>query len=543
MGLIINFFTSKIQKRASFFKKNLSLLRGYKKLRSHNLLHRISYTHDQLIKTPLIKTGEKFSYRFFGASSHQAAWVIQEYLFNKTINPSLNKCLITSFGKKNKKIIFPLPKPWRVKIKSIGWNLSENMSNLLWHAFLIKNLISGTIYILTMLKNGFLQRYKVDKNKKASFVYFDGMNIYTLPILKNKKCYDLISWYSKKPWREKKIDFIGHNLKKNSNKACNNYRLSFHDPLAPLSSIKKNTQLLCWGCWAVCFSLKEYLRGRWWNLLMLRPATESFIVKNQSICAKDYLFHNSNPRRPLWTYETEKKGAKATLYFYSTNNEFFKKNNGYRPPPSFWRSMNWTRYLVWNNSQKEFLKRTGVASKKIKVVGPIWFADSGEPLPELPKKTIAVFDIQPRRMLSYVQLGLPQEYYIPEIAIQFLYDIQETARQYGWTVAWKEKRRLRPCQQKEIDPKYNFFVNQLVKEKKIVSIPADTSPIRLIQKSPMVISAVFTSTGILAKHFNKKSYFYDPTKNILKNDRASHGVPLISGKTELQNVLSQAHIK
>ena len=47
--------------------------------------------------------------------------------------------------------------------------------------------------------------------------------------------------------------------------------------------------------------------------------------------AEEYMFH-SWTYRPLWTYEAERKGSRIILYLYSTNNEGFKTENGYRPP-------------------------------------------------------------------------------------------------------------------------------------------------------------------------------------------------------------------
>lgn len=47
----------------------------------------------------------------------------------------------------------------------------------------------------------------------------------------------------------------------------------------------------------------------------------------------------------------------------------------------------------------------------------------------------------------------------------------------------------------------------------------------------------FTSTALIAKELGKVSIYYDPTGLIQKDDRAAHGIPIISGKKELKNWL------
>jgi polysaccharide biosynthesis PFTS motif protein len=45
----------------------------------------------------------------------------------------------------------------------------------------------------------------------------------------------------------------------------------------------------------------------------------------------------------------------------------------------------------------------------------------------------------------------------------------------------------------------------------------------------------FTATALIAKAEGKKSIFYDSIGLIQKDDRAAHGIPVISGISELTN--------
>jgi hypothetical protein len=53
----------------------------------------------------------------------------------------------------------------------------------------------------------------------------------------------------------------------------------------------------------------------------------------------------------------------------------------------------------------------------------------------------------------------------------------------------------------------------------------------------------FTSTALVARNLGKPSYYYDPSGIIQKDDRAAHGIPVISGFAELQKILTMESAK
>ena len=269
---------------------------------------------------------------------------------------------------------------------------------------------------------------------------------------------------------------------------------------------------------------------------MFGPCVQAFIAKHQPTFAVDYLFPNSNSRKPLWLYEVEARGAQTTLYFYSTNCDSFKTKEDYQTAPAYYRNMNWKRYLVWDQEQADFVRRCVGSEAEVEIVGPIWNSESTAILPDLTSRTVVVFNILPRRKSIYVVLGDTLEYYTPAIAIKFLNDIHEVVVQNDWTMAWKEKRGLPQKIAKHIAKSYKSACRSLASCQNTLIIDPDLAAARLIKRSALVISMPFTSTALVARNLGKPSYYYDPSGIIQKNDRAAHGIPVISGVDELQEI-------
>ena len=104
--------------------------------------------------------------------------------------------------------------------------------------------------------------------------------------------------------------------------------------------------------------------------------------------------------------------------------------------------MSWPSYLIWDQQQKDFVRRAVGANSEIEVVGPIWFTSSNEKLPVFPSLSVVVFDVQPLTDLFYQSLAPHFDYYIPEIFNQFLTDIKELSDQLNITIIHKRKRQI-----------------------------------------------------------------------------------------------------
>ena len=84
------------------------------------------------------------------------------------------------------------------------------------------------------------------------------------------------------------------------------------------------------------------------------------------------------------------------------------------------------------------------------------------------------------------------------------------------------------------DKRYSSKVNQLIRESNYLEIDPRVDAMVVIQKTKACISLPFTSTALIAKQEGKPSVYYDPTGIIQKNDRAAHGIPVVSGINELR---------
>ena len=495
-------------------------------------------TQIALVEMPLGISKSKISRHLFGAATDKANEAIRDFLVIRVGMYSLNKSLLVSLGKKKDRIVHPLPEIWRGKIRSLGWKVSEIKSALMWQGFLFLCFgYGGFLLIKNLFLNISTSLCEIPKNPGKS-VYFAGLTRNNFPQRKSGDSYDIISWYLQWQGRETEIQAIGHNVKSSPDLSFKGVSVRFVDPLAPVKGVPKTLRLFLWGCVAAALCLFDMLRGHWWSPLMFGPCVQAFIAKHQPTFAIDYLFNNSNSRKPLWLYEAEANGAKSTFYFYSTNCDSFKTRDGYQSTPAYYRNMNWSRYLVWDQEQADFVRRCVGNQAKTEIVGAVWYADSSAILPNPTSRTVAVFNVRPRRKSIYVELGDSLEYYTPAVGIKFLNDIYEVAAKHDWTMAWKEKRGLPQKISKHIAKSYKSACRSLASCQNTLIIDPDLAAARLIERSALVISMPFTSTALVARDLGKPSYYYDPSGIIQKDDRAAHGIPIISGFDRLQEIFT-----
>jgi polysaccharide biosynthesis PFTS motif protein len=514
------------------------MLRGYIRLKRGSSLGRIMETQIALVEMPLGISKSKISRHLFGAATDKANEAIRDFLITRVGQYSLNKSLLESLGENKGQAIHPLPKIWRGKIRSLGWNVSEIRSALIWQGFLFLCFGHGGFLLTKNLLLGIKTSFRKIPDNPDRSVYFAGLTKKIFPQQEDGDSYDIISWYLQWQGKETEIQTIGHNVKDVPEFEVQGVNIRFSDPLAPLRGLVTNLWLFSWGFGAACICLLDWLRGRWWSPLMFAPCVQGFIAKQQPTFAVDYLFHNSGSSKPLWLYEVEARGAKSSFYFYSTNCDSFKTREGYQSTPAFYRNMNWSRYLVWDQEQAEFVRRCVGNEAKVEIVGPIWHSDSTAILPDLTSRTVAVFDVRPRRKSIYVELGDSLEYYTPAIGIKFLDDIHEVVVQHNWIMAWKGKRKLPQTQTRQIAKSYKSACERLALSPNMLVINPDISAARLIEESALVISMPFTSTALVARNLGKPSYYYDPSGIIQNDDRAAHEIPIISGFGELQEILA-----
>jgi polysaccharide biosynthesis PFTS motif protein len=225
---------------------------------------------------------------------------------------------------------------------------------------------------------------------------------------------------------------------------------------------------------------------------MLREVVVSQIHKRNNFCTEVFMFPLHEKRRRAWTYEAEKKGSKNKLYFYSTNIGSVSKSEKLVPKSYHFRKISWPEILVWDQHHKRALE-SSQAEGVIREVGPIWFSDADNEVPCFPKRTIALFDVTPRRISTYAWLGLRDEYYLSENINRFLDDILDVAEALKWQIAWKGKRNYKSIDHRSVPKNYLKRINKFVNNKRIISIQAGVSAIKLIEKCHLTISFPFSS--------------------------------------------------
>jgi len=522
------------------FKKNKLdsnirfVMKGYSFLRKMRRVGLIADLKHQLADIVFFNQKNLSSGSFYGCEVFDVNLVIQQYMMMNLGGLKFNKALLYCLGRKTK-FVYPMPKEWQDVADSNGILVDRMRCSLLWNGYLFLCWGFGIFWIIKKIFESLFIIVLKRKQNLGRYVYFSGLTEQNLPsINSNQKNYDIISWYSLWNGRAQHIDSFVHNVSKAKLRYLQGKPVvSIQNSTLGFFRIKELVQFVIWSIKNILFSFIGFIYGRWWYPLFLKEAAQAACVRFQDCedLARDYLFHNSGwIYRPLWTYEAEKKGSKILFFFYSTNCESFKTSLGYPLQENCWNLVNWSTYLVWDEYQANFIRRETKQKAAIQVVGPIWFSDKAVILPNISERAIAVFDVQPHRSSRYQILGAAQEYYIPDISKAFIEDIYSVLKEYDIKIIFKRKRNIG----KNAHPYYRTFLDRIAKNPSFVLIDSDISAIRVIEKCSAVISMPFTSTAILAKEMGKPSIYYDSKGIIQKDDRASHGTTVFSGKEELK---------
>lgn len=513
-------------------------MRGYRTLKEANKLERIKLIREELALTLIFKCKNLGSELIFGAGLNQRDLIIRQYLISMVVNLKLNESLLISIGSPKKKHIFLLPPEWLVVLKKQGFRISFFWSTVYWNYFLLKMIAYGLFKFCQVFVESAASLLFRENHKYGRYVFFINIEKNNLPLSeKSFNNYNVVTWYWEKFGKSKKLDRIAHSAKGTESSVLNGIQTEkFQSPLPPLESIYLVVKFFAWFIKALSLVFIDLFRGRWWSPLIFGESVlaAKARINSQDSFALEYLFHNSGPiYRPLWTYEAKKKGAEIFLYFYSTNNETFKKPEGYSLQANNWNLINWPNYLVWDNYQALFVEKFKQSKANISIVGKIWFSSSNDEIPLLSKRSVAVFDVQPVRDAFYSTLGLDFEYYIPLVCNQFITDISEVIQENDCVLVHKRKRKVGNI----VHYKYRNLLQKHEKSSHFITIDEDVSAQKVIDNCLAVISMPFTSTALMAKMSGKPSVFYDPYGLIQKDDRAAHGIRVICGPKELNDWL------
>lgn len=518
-------------------RKVRKIMRGYKLLKNRGELELIGSIKRDLTEN-ILKIENNFSKTIIGEGFSSGELIVRQYLLMRLCGLSLNCALLLSLIDGKSSLVYPIPAQWRVIVEKYNIKVANVRSEILWKIFIFIHLIYGVYKIIEnlIIKNN-------DKNSNI-YSYFHNLELGNTPtIINNIQSHDVISWYIKKYTADKNITEIIHNVNTSKTIIISGVKVKSQNQILPAISISNKFSYLLWGIKAIVISVIDYSCGYWCNVLLLNQAPlakRAQLAKDKTL-AIEYMFHNTGfLYRPLWTYEVEKKGSNVNMYFYSTNCEFFKNQNKYLPIPYGWKAMNWNRYIVWDEYQADFVRRAVGVVPSVDVVGPIWFVSNAEQLEVSIDTQVGVFDVAPYRNSRYFQLVDEIDYYIPSNAIKFLDNISEVVRNNGLNMLWKSKKGNI---KKYTHPKYLKYTKELLNEKHVKLINSEISISRIVEACAVVISMPYTSTALIAKGMGIPSIYYDPTRTLQQNDRASHGIPLICGLDHLKEWFSTQSFK
>lgn len=513
-------------------------MRGYRVLKQSGHLGRIALAQQALTEQSLALTGGHFSTFVMGNGAAFGEIITRQYLLVRVGGVNLNCALLLASAEKCGKVVFPLPKQWRNILVQQGFQVAHFRSALLWQLYACALLLYGVAKIGKIAIAGIGSRKCVEASPK-SYAYFAALGPGNLPPkANNSQSHDVVSWYLQWPGRKPDIEAVRHSVANSSPGTVDGIAvLPQCGPLPALTGWGATSSYVVWGLFATLVAALDCLRGRWWHALLLNQAALAAQARNlpASSLAREYLFHNSGWLiRPLWTYEAERRGSTITMYFYSTNCELFKRPEGY-PPVSFgYKAMNWPRYLVWDEYQADFVRRAAGEQADISVVGPIWFQGGAHEMPRIDKPGVAVFDVTPHRSSRYCVLGDDSEFFTPAVANLFLEHISSATGKYGLSMLWKRKRNIGRL----AHPHYRLLADRIAEQSHVILIEPDIAASRVIESSIAVISMPFTSTALIAREMGRPSVYYDPSGFIQRDDRAAHGIPVLSGIEELEAWIS-----
>lgn len=522
-------------------------IRGYARLKKAKVFQVVRDINVALADVEFVAPKSLGARLVFGGEYAIAHVAAQQFLFQLLGGKRLNMALLSQFGAKDGRLALPMPQAWRGAlvghdlVKPSRWNF------LRWVAFILRRWAQGVVEVFSVPWKAAAHRRRRKVDRGNDYAFFCGLTRANVPDPSCKeRRHDICSWYAHWKGRSPRILRIGHGVDRPTVTKDGVGIESMPEPYELVQGAFSWLRYLGWAGVACLAAGFELLRGRWIPALLLREAAmaKAVALTPRSRLAKEYFLHCSGSAyRPLWTYAAEKAGARIVAYYYSIS-EQPRLPDGSVPRDTELGLSSWPEYLVWDDYQAQWVRNGITKPAKISIAGPIEFSDSEEALPFIPRGAVAVFDVSLYR--SSVHMGFstmadflaahPGGYY------SFLSDCYRVTNEMGIPMAFKTKRDIGRRGQ----TRYRRLVEQVLKDTRVIAVSPGISATRVVRQCQAVISAPFTSTALLAP--DVPSAFYDPTGWMQKNDRAAHGITVITGPDELRAWLAkvfgkQAHGK
>jgi polysaccharide biosynthesis PFTS motif protein len=513
-----------------------AMIRGYahlKKKKNTGLERRIK---SELADKPLHGIASSASPIIFGAAITRAELVVRQYLLQYHVGRAMIRAVLYALAC-NSAVVFALPASWQQSLAGHVPNVNTHGCSVAWRWSLLLRFFRNLVNMISTFSRILaVQSRPLPMERYAYFVGLSKGNLPKAGCLSGNS-YDICNWYARWSGRNKNISAIKHSVSQASPAARGIPVESVEEPYLHLRGTINILRLFVW-CWlAALKSIIGLFAGKWWHAILIAEAMRAKAVSmcSKETLAEEYLFHFSGDLyRPLWSYEAEKKGSRIICYFYSTF-EQPKLASGYESQKFEWGCPTWPLYLVWDEYQKAQLRRDVGVEAEICIVGPICFS-SGTKKIEIAGKTVAVFDVEPHRAASHFPISTLGDYHFQSANINehFLRDVQKTLYEYGINMAFKRKRNLGKFGNKS----YKKLILEISSAKNVFMVDHEASAFELTERCSGAISMPFTSAAMCVLNSKIPSVYYDPSGWIQRDDRAAHGIPILSGLNELRLWLS-----
>ena len=268
-------------------------------------------------------------------------------------------------------------------------------------------------------------------------------------------------------------------------------------------------------------------------------------TKSSSEIANKYYFSQSDYiYRPLWTLPLEKKGSEIILYYYAGSFDGYYEKNKYPKSEIGSKIMNWPKVIIWSKQLRN-LKEEEARYSKFYDCSLIFFKDSKLNI-KIPKNSVSVFDIMPYSYFAK-SIEIPNTNFRTfENIFKFFNDILECAKKYEINLVYKSHKDLDNPKSylgkhTRWSSRYTNYIKKLKNE--VILVDYNVSEFKIIENTKFSISYPWTSTAFIAEKLNKKTFFYDPTKQLSPNDRGSQGIYLIRNERELERIFKNIKLE
>lgn len=302
----------------------------------------------------------------------------------------------------------------------------------------------------------------------------------------------------------------------------------------------------------IIWTFTNFLLGRWWSsLFSLEAADFPRAVEWFRDVRPTYLLRSdTHSEEALWFYLGRTFGTKIGRVFYSTNvrpREYVDSFTGANLPTYF--LIRADKLFVWSIEQKAWLQQLGYSDDRLEVCGPIVYGRYPEKRTPWKKKTlgsqflVSAFDVLPVATQRLVSLGIGEFYYSVSNVCRFLEDIIAACEaSFGkdhYKILYKPKRVKHWANHGD----YWSKLEALVKLPNFELLDPALNPMLAVIDSDAVITMPYTSLPYIGQYYKIPSCFYDALSKIKNNMLTEDLFPLLYGRNQLQQWLTDQCIE